>query len=230
MKPIANLDPGYSRRKSGLIVPRFLEGYQEKPWHHKFQDASLEDAAMLARRWAMKADRQGFGGAPYVDPPIVNLTTLTATTIEDLWAGITFTPVFANDPKAAKIYRVSAGGTISLTGGTAIITPQWGPAGTTLGVSLTVGTVTAGIAAWCLQFDLVFRTIGAAGANSTCIGAGHMMFNGGIVSGSANPNLIVFGGTSASVDVTINGNVTIRKTLSAANSVIPQYAFIRALN
>ena len=174
--------------------------------------------------------RQFFQDGPYIDPPVANLTTLSATTIEDMWAGITYTPIFANDAKAGKIYCVRAGGTISLTGGTAIITPQWGPAGTTLGVSLTVGTVTATIAAWYLSFDLVFRTIGAAGANSTCIGTGYMMFNGGVVSGTANPNLIVFGGTSASVDATINGNITIRKTLSATNSVIPQFAYIFSRN
>lgn len=169
--------------------------------------------------------RQVFQDGPYIDPPIANLGTLTATTIEDMWAGITYTPIFANEAKAGRIYCVRAGGTISLTGGTAIITPQWGPAGTTLGVSLTVGTVTATIAAWYLQFDLVFRVIGAAGANSTCIGTGFMAFNGGVSSGTANPNMIVFGGTSATVDTTINGNVTIRKTFSATNSVIPNYVY-----
>ena len=174
--------------------------------------------------------RQYFTDGPYIDPPVSNLTTLTATTIEDMWAGITWTPIFANDAKAGKMYCVRAGGTISLTGGTAIITPQWGPAGTTLGASLTVGTVTATIAAWYLSFDLVFRTIGAAGANSTCVGAGFMAFNGGVVSGSANPNIIAFGGTSATVDTTINGNITIRKTLSGVNSVIPQWVSIFSRN
>ena len=169
--------------------------------------------------------RQLFGDGPFIDPPVANLTTLTATTIEDIWAGITYTPIFANEAKAGRVYCVRAGGTISLTGGTAIITPQWGPAGTTLGVSLTVGTVTCTIAAWYLSFDLVFRVIGAAGANSTCIGSGFLVINGGVVSGTANPNLIVFGGTSASVDTTINGNVTIRKTLSTTNSMIPQYVY-----
>jgi len=174
--------------------------------------------------------RQLFHDGPYVDAPVSNLTTLTSTSIEDMWAGITWTPIYANDAKAGKIYKVIAHGTISLTGGTAIITPQWGPAGTTLGASLTVGTVTATIAAWYLEFTLVFRTIGAAGANSTCIGSGFMAFNGGVVSGTANPNMIVFGGTSASVDSTINGNITIRKTLSATNSVIPQNVVIYSAN
>lgn len=174
--------------------------------------------------------RQLFQDGPYIDPPVAPLTTLTSTSIEDMWAGITWTPIFANDAKAGKIYCVRAGGTISLTGGTAIITPQWGPAGTTLGVSLTVGTVTTAIAAWYLAFDLVVKTVGAAGANSTVHGTGFMSWNGGVVSGSANPNLIAFGGTSASVDTTINGNITIRKTLSATNSVIPQFVYIFSRN
>lgn len=174
--------------------------------------------------------RQLFQDGPYVDAPVAPLTALTATTIEDLWPGITWTPIFANDAKAGKIYCVRAGGTISLTGGTAIITPQWGPAGTTLGVSLTVGTVTAGIAAWYLSFDLLVQSIGAAGANSKVTGTGFMTFNGGVVSGSANPNVIVFGGTQASVDTTINGNITIRKTLSAVNSVIVQHVCIFSRN
>jgi hypothetical protein len=174
--------------------------------------------------------RQLFQDGPYIDPPVANLTTLSATTIEDIWAGITWTPIYANDAKAGKIYCVRAGGTISLTGGTGIITPQWGPAGTTLGVSLTQGTVTQTITAWYLQFDLIFRTIGAAGANSTCIGTGYINIGGGVASGTANPNTITFGGTSATVDSTINGNITIRKTLSATNSMIPQFVYIFSRN
>lgn len=167
--------------------------------------------------------RQLFSDGPYIDPPVAAIGALSSTSIEDMWPGIRWTPIFANDAKAGKIYCLRAGGTISLTGGTAIITPQWGPAGTTLGVSLTVGTVTAAIAAWYLEFDLLVQTVGAAGANSTVIGTGFMMWNGGVVSGSANPNMVVFGGTQASVDLTINGNITIRKTLSATNSVIVQH-------
>lgn len=174
--------------------------------------------------------RQLFQDGPYIDAPVAPLATLSGTTIEDMWPGITWTPIFANDAKAGKIYCVRAFGTLSLTGGTAIITPQWGPAGTTLGVSLTVGTVTAGIAAWTLDFDLLVQSVGAAGANSKVTGAGKMCFNGGVVSGTANPNMVVFGGTQASVDTTINGNITIRKTLSATNSFIVQGVYIFSRN
>lgn len=192
------------------------------------QRVPLSRTVQIVRQ--IRAGRQEFAEGPYIDAPVAPLGALSATTIEDLWPGITWTPIFANDAKAGKIYCVRAFGTISLTGGTAIITPQWGPAGTTLGVSLTVGTVTAAIAAWYLSFDLLVQSVGAAGANTKVSGGGFMAFNGGVVSGSANPNLIVFGGTQASVDSTINGNITIRKTLSAANSVIVQKATIYAGN
>jgi len=171
--------------------------------------------------------RQLFAEGPYIDPPIANLTTLTATTIEDIWSATAYTPIFANDAKAGKIYCVRAGGTISLTGGTAIITPQLQTSSTALGVSLTVGTVTAAIAAWYLSFDLVIRTVGTAG---TCIGTGFIVFNGGVVSGTANPNMIVFGGTSAAINTTVNDGIQIRKTLSTTNSVIPQYVYIFSPN
>lgn len=170
--------------------------------------------------------RQLFFDGPFIDPPIANLTTLTATTKEALWTGATYTPIFANDPKAGKIYCLRAGGTISLTGGTAIITPELAGA-VTLGVSLTVGTVTATIAAWFLSFDLVIRTVGASG---TCIGTGQFIWNGGVVSGTANGNQVSFGGTSATIDTTANNAITINKTLSATNSVITQYAYIFSPN
>jgi hypothetical protein len=174
--------------------------------------------------------KQTFSDGPFIDAPVAPLTALTATTIEPLWPSITWTPIFANDAKAGKIYCVRAGGTISLTGGTAIITPAWGPAATTLGVSLTVGTVTATIAAWYLSFDLLVQSVGAAGANSKVTGTGVMNWNGGVVSGTANGNSVSFGGTQASVDTTINGSITISKTLSAANSVIVQYVYLFSRN
>jgi hypothetical protein len=174
--------------------------------------------------------RQLFNDGPYIDVAVANIQTNSSTSIEDMWAGITWTPIFANDAKASKIYCVRAGGTISLTGGTFIVTPQWGPAGTTMGVSLTQGTVTITTAGWYLAFDVIVRTIGAAGANSTVIGTGFMAMAGGVSSGTANPNVITFGGTSASVDCTINGNITIRKTASTTNSQIVQYAYIFSRN
>jgi hypothetical protein len=178
--------------------------------------------------------RQLFRDGPYIDPNVANLTTLTSSSIEDIWSGVIWTPIFANDAKAGKVYHVRAGGTISLTGGTAIITPGIGTAspGTTLGVSLTVGTVTVAIAAWYLAFDLVIRVIDPAGSTaSTCVGTGYLAINGGTGSGTANPNLIVFGGTPmTALNATVNNCITIRKTLSTTNSMIPQFVYITSGN
>ncbi len=171
--------------------------------------------------------RQLFNDGPYIDPPVANLTTLSNTSIEDIWTSTVYTPIFANDPKAGKIYCVRAGGTVSLTGGTGIITPQLNTSSTALGASLTVGTVTATIAAWYLAFDLVIRTVGTAG---TCIGTGYLVINGGVGSGTANPNMIVFGGTSAAINTTVNDAIQIRKTLSATNSMIPEFVYIFSRN
>jgi len=176
--------------------------------------------------------RQLFQDGPFIDPQVANGANLTSTSIEDWWAGITFTPIFANDAKAGKVYRVLAGGTLSTGVGaqTMTITPQWGPAGTTLGVSV-AQNIPASLTtiAWYMEFTLVFRIIGAAGANSTCIGTGFWAYQG-VLATAGSGTIIPFGGTSASVDATINGNVTIRKTLTVAGTGIVQYAFIHSLN
>ncbi|NQX01630.1 hypothetical protein HQ447_13310, partial [bacterium] len=75
-------------------------------------------------------------------------SSMDTTTLPGLWCGIY---ALAGNVNIGTVAGNLMGGgtgtgsisvTTSLTGGTAIITPQWGPAGTTLGVSLTVGTVT----------------------------------------------------------------------------------------
>ncbi len=176
--------------------------------------------------------RQLFQEGPYVDPPVASLTPLVATTAEALWIGASFTPIYANDPKAGKIYKVTAGGILSTgASGTLILLPQYGVlGGTTLGTSVTQTVVVSLTAVpWYLEFTLVFRTIGAAGANSTCIGTGFFSCAGAAATAGSAFQL-AFGGTSAAVDATINSGITISKTLSVAGSVTTQYAFIQALN
>jgi hypothetical protein len=168
--------------------------------------------------------RQLFNEGPYIDPPLASGTALVATTIEALWTAATFTPIFANEPKASRIYCLRAGGIMSTgASGTLIVSPLYGA--TTLGASVTQ-TVPINLTnvPWYLQFDLVFRVIGGAGANSTCIGTG--IFQSAGTAGTAGTGLdIVFGGTSASVDATINSSLGVSKTLSVAGSVTTQYVF-----
>jgi len=175
--------------------------------------------------------RQYLQDGPFMDPPVASGSALVSTSIESLWDGSAYTPVFANDPKAGKIYIVEAGGIMSWGAtGTLIITPLYGgTSGVALGASATYTTPgTASNVAWYMRFVLVFRTIGAAGANSTCIGTGFITTG---TDGAADSAVsIPFGGTSAAVDATLNKDITIRKTLSVAGSFTTQYAFLSSMN
>lgn len=176
--------------------------------------------------------RQYLQDGPFIDPPVANSGNLTSTSIEDMWTGTTYTPIFANDPKAGKIYVVEAGGTLttSASAGTTLITPLYGTGGVALGASgaqTSAASITAG--PWYLRFVLVFRVIGAAGLNSTCIGTG-IFCHSGTLATAGSGTTIPFGGTSASVDATLNKDLTFRKTISQANTMIVQYAYISSVN
>lgn len=178
--------------------------------------------------------RQLFQDGPYIDPQVASGTALVSTSAEALWLASQFTPIFANDPKAGKIYCVRAGGILSTgASGTLILIPQYGAiGGTTIGTSQTVTVpINMTAVAWTLEFDLVFRTIGATGANSTCIGTGKFTTAPFTSAPAAGLSCIIpFGGTSATVDATINAGITISKTLSVAGSVTTQYAYIFSRN
>lgn len=167
------------------------------------------------------------------EPPLANLTAVVATTETALWSAAEYTPINARDARPGKIYRVTAGGIVSFaTTGTLIITPRLGltTGGVTLGanVAQAVQGVAITNAAWALDFVLVVRTLGVAGANSTVIGTGSFTAHG---SGAANTGLsCCFGGTSATVDLTVATGITIGWTLSVAGSITPQYVCLQALN
>lgn len=163
------------------------------------------------------------------------LAANTATGAVDMWTGATYTPIFANDPKAGKIYICRAGGIISTgASGTLTISPFYGGSG---GVALGASgaqTVVINLSniPWTLEYVIVFRTIGAAGANSTLTSAGIFTF-GGAVGTAGSSNGITFGSTattSISVDATVNKDITIQKTLSVAGSFSTNWCFIDSLN
>ncbi len=168
------------------------------------------------------------------DSPVANLTAVTATSETALWSAAQFTPIAANDAVAGKIYEVTAGGIMSFAStGTLIITPRWGltvGAGITMGASVVALTTPGATTAhpWVLKFYCVCRTVGAPGANSTVMGTG--MFTTGIPAAGSLPATQVFGGTSATVDVSIATGITIGWTLSVAGTVTPQYCFIESHN
>jgi len=179
--------------------------------------------------------RQYLQDGPYIDPPVADaLAANTATTAVDMWSGLIFTPLFANDAKAGKIYAIEAGGLITTgASGALTIAPSLGTAspGTTLGSSIAQTVpVSAPSGPWYLESRWVVRTISAtAGANSTIIGGG--TFTGPGIAATANSGLnITFGGTSCLFDPRVNNFFTFQKTLSVAGSFTTQWAIIYALN
>jgi hypothetical protein len=181
--------------------------------------------------------RQYLQDGPYIDPPVsAPLSGNTATTAVDMWTGATYTPIFANDPKAGKVYTVEAGGLMTwATTGTLTISPFYGTSsGVALGASAAYtgpGTAATNVP-WYLRFIIVFRVIGAAGANSTvtCTGVLTTGVDGTTVKTGVT---IPFGSTSTtstSVDATVNKDITIQKTLSVAGSWSTNWAYIFSLN
>lgn len=169
-----------------------------------------------------------------IDPPIANLSAVTATVETGLWNVAQFTPIHAFDAYtgAGKIYRVSAGGIMSTgASGTLTLTPRIGTStgGVTLGAS---GAQTVPVSltniAWMLQAQLIVRSLGAPGANSTCICTGLFASQGTLAAGNAFA--VPFGGTQATVDFSVETGFFLGWTLSVAGSCTPQYAFIESLN
>jgi hypothetical protein len=178
--------------------------------------------------------RQYLQDGPYIDPPVTSpLAADVATTAVSMWSGAQFTPLFANDAKAGKVYIIEAGGLIT-TAATGALTIGVGlgtsSPGTTLGSSIAQTVPVSSLAGpWWLRSAWVVRTIGAAGANSTIIGNGQ--FQSGGVAATANSGLdLTFGGTSCAFDATVNNFFTFQKTLSVAGSFTTLWCYIYALN
>jgi hypothetical protein len=178
--------------------------------------------------------RQYLQDGPYIDPPVAApLSADVATGAVSMWDGSVFTPLFANDAKAGKIYAIEAGGLITCgASGALTISPGLGTSapGTTLGASVAQTVpVSSPSGPWFLMSRWIVRTIGAAGANSTIIGEG--LFMSGGVAATANSDLtVLFGGTSCLFDPRVNNFFTFQKTLSVAGSFTTHWVYIYALN
>jgi hypothetical protein len=169
------------------------------------------------------------------DPPIANQTAVTATSETILWNVTNYSPIAANDGRPGKIYEVSAGGILSThaNAATLIITPRFGltvAAGITMGAS-PAQTVPASLSnvPWYMQFTCVIRTVGAPGTNSTVMGNGFFV-SVGTVATAGSAFSLAFGGTSASVDVSIATGLCFGWTLSVAGTVTPMWIVMKSLN
>ncbi len=178
--------------------------------------------------------RQYLQDGPFIDPPVTSpLAADVATTAVSMWSGAQFTPLFANDAKAGKIYVVEAGGLITTAAtGALTIAPGLGTSspGTTLGTSIAQTVPATSLSGpWFLRSVWVVRTIGAAGANSTMMGEG--LFQSGGVAATSNSGLdVTFGGTSCAFDATVNNFFTFQKTLSVAGSFTTHWCYVTSMN
>ena len=178
--------------------------------------------------------RQYFETLDFIDPPSANLTAVTATVETGLWSTALWTPIPANDARAGKVYKVTAGGIVSTgASGTLTITPRFGTTtgGVTLGASQ-AQTVPVSLTnvPWIMEFYLTFRSIGTTASTSSAIGTGTFR-SAGAAATAGNAWTVAFGGTAGTtLDTTTTQGIFIGWTLSVAGSVTPQYAFIQSLN
>src|SRR5438046_9674439 len=83
---------------------------------------------------------------------------------------------------------------------------------------------------WTLDFTVVCRTTGAAGANSTVIGTGHFQCSGTLATAGAGWNQ-TFGGTSTAADNSLTTNtINIGVTFSVAPSMVVEYVYMQTPN
>src|SRR5690349_8383892 len=153
--------------------------------------------------------RQTFSDGPALDPPVAAVGAYSTTTITPLWPAARFTPIFANDPKAGKIYCVRAGGimTMSVATCTLTITPKYGTGGTSLGASPAQTLASGTNIPWYLQAELVWYDIGAAGTNSHAVLSGTFNWQGTLATAGTG-GVVTFGSTAAvALDATILANI-----------------------
>lgn len=164
--------------------------------------------------------------------PIANQTALVGTS-EEVLVPTQYTGIAANEAYPGKAWRLTLGGIMSWAStGTLTLTPRVGLVigGITLGVSV-VALTTPGATtnhAWMLIFNLVCRTIGAPGANSTFIGTGMFLSSGVGTLGTGTVQSL--GGTVATADASIATGLWMGKTLTVAGSITTQYAVFQSLN
>lgn len=182
--------------------------------------------------------RQLFQDGPYIDPPSTPGTlpaAITPGSILPLWVASAFTPIYANDPKAGKIYCIRAGGVVTMSVNTAtmIVTPKYGTGGTSFGASPAQLLPVMSAVPWVLDAELIFSKIGVSTA-STALLIGKLCMQGTIATAGAG-TVIPFGGLTSvtALDATINSNVEINVTLGGTvgtPSMQTLYAYIFSRN
>lgn len=154
---------------------------------------------------------------------LANQTAITGTSEAAMFPVAQYSGFAANQLRAGQIWHLTAFGILTTAGaspGNITITPRFGTStsGTSLGASAaTALNTSASSVAWRLEYDLVVRTIGNAGANSTVVGNGYFQTTVAAIT-AATGNLVPFGSTaSVSVDTSIASGLFIGVTMGSAS-------------
>jgi hypothetical protein len=157
---------------------------------------------------------------------LANQTDITGTAEVAMFPVAQYSGFAANQLRAGQIWHLTAFGVIdtpSSSQGNITITPRFGTTtgGTSLGASAaTALAASATNAPWRLDYDLIVRTIGNAGANSTVVGSGVFKCSVAGIAASTG-NTVVFGSTaSVSVDTSVASGLFIGVTMGSASDVM----------
>jgi hypothetical protein len=211
---------------------------------------SREEKARLpesVREWLRLSEQYGWDGPTAAFGPfrqmydgsicLANQTAITGTTETALFPVASYSGFAANQLRAGQIWHLTAFGIMTTAGaspGNLTITPRYGTStsGTSLGASAATALVTsASNVAWRLEYDLIIRTIGNAGANSTVVGNGHFHTTVAAIA-AATGNDVPFGSTaSVSVDTSIASGLFIGVTMgSASDTMTTMGVMLESLN
>lgn len=165
------------------------------------------------------------------------LTYSTVTTEALLWPVALNSPINANDARPGKLYKVTAGGIITLPAntGSVTLTPRVGLAANSSSMGASGAMVSPGATTnrpWLLELNVLCRAVAAAGgANSTFIGWGYFQTQGLLTSGAA-PFIVMMGGTAvATVDVGIATGIGVSIIWgTTAGSITTQSVIMQSMN
>lgn len=157
---------------------------------------------------------------------LANQTAITGTAEASMFPVAQYSGFAANQLRAGQVWHLTAFGIMTTAGaspGNITITPRFGTtvSGTSLGASAaTALSASATNVAWRLEYDLIVRTIGNAGANSTVVGNGHFHTTVAAIAASVG-NDVVFGSTaSVSVDTSVASGLVIGVTMGSASDTM----------
>ncbi len=197
-------------------------------------DEVLELAAVEENAWndklgRIKGPKAGYG--PFrqmLDGSIAlaDQTQVTGTSEVAMWPAAQYTGWAANQLRVGQAWHLTAFGVMSTAGssqGNITLTPRFGTSssGTALGASAATALVaSASGVAWRLEYDLILRTVGLAGANSTVVGNGYFATTVAAIAASTG-NYVPFGSTaSVSVDFSIAAGLYMGVTMGSASDTL----------